>query len=78
MHSNKRSADNRKNLQRRRDRLEDRMQNTSKMMMPGKSEFNLIEGEVLTIAIQRTPGTRGHFKMVLPVTFRGSVGLVAR
>jgi hypothetical protein len=43
-----------------------------------KPEFDLIEGEVLTIKMEVSLGTRGHFSMVLPVRCCGSSHLVAR
>ncbi len=38
----------------------------------------MIEGNLLTIAMQRTSGTRGHLSIVLPVRSCGGVSVVAR
>jgi hypothetical protein len=54
------------------------VQHESEILKAGKPEFDVIEGEVLTIEMELTSGTRGHFGMVLPVRFRGGVNVVAR
>ncbi len=54
------------------------MQHESGRVRIGKPDFTMIEGEVLTIAMQRTSGTRGNFGIVLPVRSCGGVGVVAR
>ncbi len=50
----------------------------NQIMKEKKHDFDLIEGKVLTIAMQRTSGTRGDFGIVLPVRSCGGVGVVAR
>jgi hypothetical protein len=50
----------------------------SKIEKPGKPDFAMIEAKVLTIEMERTSGTRGHFDMVLSVRFSGHTDLVAR
>ncbi len=47
-------------------------------MRTGNHDFAVIEAEVLTIAMQRTSGTRGNFGILLPVMSCGGVGVVAR
>ncbi len=47
-------------------------------MRAGKPDFTMIEGEVLTIAIQLTSGTLADFGIVLPVRSCGGVTFRAR
>ncbi len=53
-----------KNMSQQRDRLEDSGQHESRKMRTGKSEFNFIEADSLTIEMQGTSGTRGNFNTV--------------
>ncbi len=53
-----------KKMSRKLNRLKDIGQHESRIMRTGKSEFNLIGADSLTIEMQGTSGTRGNFNTV--------------